>query len=162
MTKNQDHMDSHMMELPRQIVIGEKNIDDFGQFLHNLTKPKKVSLISGIHVKKILKQKIEKSLKNKKIMFVWHTSKDNQFSTLKKIQRDVKKDHSDIIAGIGGGRSVDTAKMVAFNLDIPFVSVDGFTIELVGEEKLPFFSCGQRREELFALNGIRLLKLYGN
>ena len=44
-------------------------------------------------------------------------------STLKKIQNDVKKDHSDIIAGIGGGRSVDTAKMVAFNLDIPFVSV---------------------------------------
>ncbi len=123
MTKNQDRMDSHVMELPRQIVIGEKNIDDFGQFLHNLTKPKKISLITGIHVKEILKQKIERSLKNKKIKFVWHTSKDNQFTTLKKIQKDVEKDHSDIIAGIGGGRSVDTAKMVAFNLDISFVSV---------------------------------------
>jgi glycerol-1-phosphate dehydrogenase [NAD(P)+] len=57
MTKNQDRMDSHMMELPRQIVIGEKNIDDFGQFLHNLTKPKKVSLISGI--KKFLNKKLK-------------------------------------------------------------------------------------------------------
>ncbi len=54
------------MELPRLIEIGEKNINDFASFLHSLTKPKKVSLISGIHVKKILKQKIEKSLKNKK------------------------------------------------------------------------------------------------
>ena len=72
------------MELPRQIVVGEKNINEFAGFLQDLIKPKKVSLISGIHV---------------------------------------KKDHSDIIAGIGGGRSVDTAKMVAFNLDIPFVSV---------------------------------------
>ncbi|MDH5698152.1 MAG: sn-glycerol-1-phosphate dehydrogenase, partial [Nitrosopumilus sp.] len=95
----------------------------FAGFLQDLIKPKKVSLISGIHVKKILRQKIEKSLENKKIKFVWHISKDNQFSSLKKIQMDVKKDHSDIIAGIGGGRSVDTAKMVAFNLDIPFVSV---------------------------------------
>ncbi len=111
------------MELPRQIVVGEKNINEFASFLHNLTKPKKVSLISGIHVKKILKEKIEKSLKSKKIKFVWHTSKDNQFSNFKKIQIEVKKDHSDIIAGIGGGRSVDTAKMVAFELDIPFVSV---------------------------------------
>ena len=111
------------MELPRQIVVGEKNINEFAGFLQDLIKPKKVSLISGIHVKKILRQKIEKSLENKKIKFVWHMSKDNQFSSLKKIQMDVKKDHSDIIAGIGGGRSVDTAKMVAFNLDIPFVSV---------------------------------------
>ncbi len=54
---------------------------------------------------------------------MWHITKDNQFSNLKKVQIEVKKDHSDIIAGIGGGRSVDTAKMIAFNLDIPFVSV---------------------------------------
>ncbi len=123
MTKNHDRMKSHTMELPRQIVVGEKNINEFGEFLYNLTKPKKVSLISGIHVKKILKQKIEKSLKSKKIKFVWHTSIDNQISTLNEIQKDVKKDHSDIVAGIGGGRSVDTAKLVSFNLDIPFVSV---------------------------------------
>lgn len=116
-------MKSHTMELPRQIVVGEKNIGEFGSFLYNLTKPKKVSLISGIHVKKILKQKIEKSLKSKKIKFVWHTSIDNQITTLNKIEKDVKKDNSDLVAGIGGGRSVDTAKMVAFNLNIPFVSV---------------------------------------
>jgi glycerol-1-phosphate dehydrogenase [NAD(P)+] len=123
MIKNHDRMESHRMELPRLIEIGEKNINEFGEFLHKLTKPKKVSLIVGIHVKKILKQRIEKSLEIKKIKFVWHISKDNQISDLKKIQTDVKKDHSDIIAGIGGGRSVDTAKLIAFNLDIPFVSL---------------------------------------
>ena len=79
-------------------------------------------LYEGIHVKKIIKQKIEKSLKLKKIRFTWHTSKDNQIDTLNEIQKEVKKDHSDIIIGIGGGRSVDTAKLVAFNLDISFVS----------------------------------------
>ncbi len=116
-------MQSHTMELPRLIMVGEKNINEFGKFLVSLNKPKKVSLISGINVKKILKQKIEKSLKEKGIKFVWHSSKDNQISSLNQIQKDVKKDHSDLVAGIGGGRSVDTAKMVSFNLDIPFVSL---------------------------------------
>ena len=123
MKKGHDRMQSHTMELPRLIVVGEKNISEFGQFLVSLNKPKKISLISGSNVKKVLNQKIERSLKSKKIKYFWHISKDNKISSLDQIQKEVKKDKSDLIAGIGGGRSVDTAKMVAFNLDIPFVSV---------------------------------------
>jgi len=111
------------MELPRLIEIGEKNIEDFGKFLNSLNKPKKVSLIAGTNVQKILRKKIEKSLKSKKIQFIWHTSKDNQIKSLNKIQKDVKKDNSDLIVGIGGGRSVDTAKLISYNLGKPFVSL---------------------------------------
>ena len=116
-------MQSHRMELPRLIEIGEKNINDFGKFLISLNKPKKVSLIAGTNVQKILKEKIEKSLKLKKIQFIWHTSIDNQIKSLNQIQKDVKKDNSDIIVGIGGGRSVDTAKLISYNLGKPFVSL---------------------------------------
>ncbi len=123
MTKLQDRMQSHTMELPRLIKIGEKNIGDFGDFLNLLNKPKKVSLISGVNVQKVIKIRIEKSIKLKKIKFVWHTSKDNQIKTLKQIQKDVKKDNSDLIVGIGGGRSVDTAKLISYNLGKPFVSL---------------------------------------
>ncbi len=111
------------MELPRLIEIGEKNIGDFGKFLNSLNKPKKVSLISGINVQKVLRKKIEKSLKAKKIRFIWHTSKDNQIKSLNKIQKDVKKDNSDLVVGIGGGRSVDIAKLISYNLGKPFVSL---------------------------------------
>jgi glycerol-1-phosphate dehydrogenase [NAD(P)+] len=116
-------MESHRMELPRLIEIGEKNINDFGKFLISLNKPKKVSLIAGTNVQKILKKKIEKSLKLKKIQFIWHTSIDNQIKSLNQIQKDVKKDNSDLIVGIGGGRSVDTAKLISYNLGKPFVSL---------------------------------------
>ena len=123
MIKNQDRMQSHTMELPRLIEIGEKNINDFGKFLNSLNKPKKVSLIAGTNVQRILKKKIEKSLKLKKIEFIWHTSIDNQIKSLNQIQKDVKKDNSDLIVGIGGGRSVDTAKLISYNLGKPFVSL---------------------------------------
>ena len=52
------------MELPRQIVVGEKNIDHVGEFLKSLSKPKKVSIISGKNVKKIVGEKIVKMFPN--------------------------------------------------------------------------------------------------
>ena len=123
MTKNLDRMPSHTMELPRLIVIGEKNIGKIGDFLISLEKPKKVSLVTGKHVKKILQKKIEKSLRVSKIKFVWHTAKDNELRSIKNVQNKVKKDKSELVVGIGGGRSVDIAKMIAFNLKKPFVSI---------------------------------------
>ncbi len=80
-------------------------------------------MISGTNVQNVLKSKIEKSLKNKKIQFIWHMSIDNQIKSIDRIQKSVKKDNSDLIVGIGGGRSVDTAKLISYNLSIPFVSL---------------------------------------
>jgi len=120
---HQKPMSSHTMELPRQIVIGEKNIDGIGNFIANLANPKKVSLVSGDHVRKITYKKVERSLTDSKIKNVWHISTSNDVKSTKKTQHDIRKDNSDLIVGIGGGRSVDIAKMVAFNLKKPFVSI---------------------------------------
>ena len=111
------------MELPRLIVIGEKNIDKFGSFLKSLNNPKKISIVSGPHVKKLIQKKIERTLNSSKIRFVWHHAKLNDEKSIKNTQNDVKKDKNDLIIGIGGGRSVDIAKMIAFNLKKPFVSM---------------------------------------
>ncbi len=116
-------MPTHTMELPRLIVIGEKNIGEIGKFVLSLNKPEKVSLVTGEHVKKILQKKIEKSLGTSKINYVWHIANENTIKSIRNIQTQVKKDKSDLIVGIGGGRSVDIAKMIAFNLSKPFVSV---------------------------------------
>lgn len=116
-------MPSHTMELPRLIVIGDKNILDIGGFFRSLSKSKKVSLVSGKNVRKVVQEKIERSLKASKISYFWHESELNELSSISAIQSQIKKDRSDMIVGIGGGRAVDTAKMVAFNLKKPFVSV---------------------------------------
>src|SRR3989304_2502008 len=120
---HQKPMSSHTMELPRQIVIGEKNIGKVGNFIANLANPKKVSLVSGDRVRKITYEKVERSLTDSKIKSVWHISISNDIKSAKKTQYDIKKDNSDLIIGIGGGRSVDIAKMVSFNLKKPFVSI---------------------------------------
>lgn len=122
MAKN-DGVPSHTMELPRLIVIGNNNIGDVGKFLNSLDSPKKVSLVSGTHVKKLIQKKVEQSLSKSGIKFVWHITSDNSVGAIKKFQSKVGKDASQMIVGVGGGRSVDIAKMIAFNLRRPFVSI---------------------------------------
>ena len=115
---------SHTMELPRQIVVGENNIEEVGKFLHGLSpNSKKVSIISGKNVKKIFGQQIDSSLKESKINSIWHLATSNLVKDTKQIQKKVKNAKTDLIIGIGGGRSVDIAKLCSFNLRKPFVSI---------------------------------------
>ncbi|HXV51090.1 MAG TPA: sn-glycerol-1-phosphate dehydrogenase [Nitrosopumilaceae archaeon] len=123
MAKKHDGVPSHTMELPRLIVIGNNNIGDVGKFLKSLDSHKKVSLVSGQHVKKLIQRKIERSLASSQIKFVWHIASDNSVGAIRKFQNKVSGDNSQIIIGVGGGRSVDIAKMIAFNLKRPFVSI---------------------------------------
>ena len=115
---------SHTMELPRQIVVGENNIEEVGEFLHGLSpNSKKISIISGKNVKKIFGQQIDSSLKRSKINAIWHLASSNLVNDTKQIQKKVKNAKTDLIIGIGGGRSVDIAKLCSFNLRRPFVSI---------------------------------------
>jgi len=50
--KGKKNMSSHTMELPRQIVVGEKNINDIGNFLSSLKKTKKFLLFLEVMLKK--------------------------------------------------------------------------------------------------------------
>ena len=116
-------MPSHVMELPRQIVVGEKNIGDIGRFLQGLSDPAKISLVSGDQVRRITHAKVSRSLAGSKIKGVWHRCASNDVGSANKTLIEIKKDNSDLIVGFGWGRSVDIAKMVAFNIKKPFVSV---------------------------------------
>jgi len=111
------------MELPRLIVVGEKNINDIGRFLKTIKNIKKVSLVSGNNVKKIVQSKIESSLSASKIQMVWHLAETNDKRSIQQIEQNVGKSKSELIVGVGGGRSVDIAKIIGFNLDLPFVSI---------------------------------------
>ena len=54
---------------------------------------------------------------------VWHLAETNDKRSIKKIEQNVDKSKSELIVGVGGGRSVDIAKIIGFNLDLPFVSI---------------------------------------
>ena len=80
-------------------------------------------MISGSNVKKIVQKKIDESLASSNIKKSWYLSKINDAKSIKEIEKNVRKNKTNLVIGVGGGRSVDVAKMIAFNLGKPFVSI---------------------------------------
>lgn len=116
-------MKSHTMELPRLIVVGEGNMGDLGGFVRSLGGAGRVSLIAGANVRAAVQGETERSLGGAGVEWAWHATGRNDLESIAQIQSRVERDKSGLIVGIGGGRAVDTAKMIAFGLGVPFASV---------------------------------------
>ena len=80
-------------------------------------------MVSGSNVKRIVQKKIEASLFASKIKCYWYLAKTNDQKTIQDIEKKVRQSKSELVVGIGGGRSVDIAKMIGFDIGKPFVSV---------------------------------------
>ena len=115
---------NHLMELPRKILIGNDVIYQLGSFIRDLNdKTSIVAVISGNTVKgRVGKECVEapdsSSLKHK-----WIETPNASMNDINSAQSLVRKEQPNFIVGVGGGRSVDVAKMISFNLNIPFISV---------------------------------------
>jgi glycerol-1-phosphate dehydrogenase [NAD(P)+] len=114
----------HSMELPRKILIGEGVISHLGSFIIDLNKNvNRVSLISGNVVKSRSGDSCSKILRECSIVDSWHTAPIATIEAVTALQDEIRATSPDFLIGIGGGRSVDIAKMISFSLKVPFISV---------------------------------------
>ena len=112
------------MELPRKILIGEGVVSQVGVLIKTLNgSAAKVVVITGRIVKSIAGNELESSLEKASLkslqLVVSHASMDD----VDKLQDKIRGELPDFIIGFGGGRSVDIAKMTAFKIGRPFLSV---------------------------------------
>jgi glycerol-1-phosphate dehydrogenase [NAD(P)+] len=112
------------MELPRKILIGEGVVSQVGVLIKTLNgSAAKVVVITGRIVKSIAGNELESSLEKASLkslqLVVSHASMDS----VDKLQDKIRGELPDFIIGFGGGRSVDIAKMTAFKIGRPFLSV---------------------------------------
>src|SRR5215510_5717566 len=113
----------HSMELPRKILIGEGVISRLGSFIMDINdKVKKVSLISGSVVRSRSGEVCSNILKECRIANTWHIAPSATIDAVIKLQHEIEVNSPDFLIGIGGGRSVDLAKMISFRLKLPFIS----------------------------------------
>ena len=112
----------HLMELPSRVLIGYDIIDEFGNFLKYLGIDKPVLFVSGQNVQNTVKGFVKESLENSQIKSDWHIIDNATTSITDEVSEFCKSNNYGIIVGIGGGKSVDVAKLSSFRANIPFIS----------------------------------------
>lgn len=115
---------THLMEFPRKILIGPNVIRDLGSFLMDLNANfNKVAVVTGKIVKSRVQSLCQSSFVNFSFTDSWYVVNDATMISVRTLEGQMSSDSPDVILGLGGGRSVDVAKMVAFDLGKPFISV---------------------------------------
>ena len=115
---------NHLMELPRKILIGNDVIYQLGSFIRDLNdKTSIVAVISGNTVKARVGKDCVEALDSSSLKHKWIETPNASMNDINSAQSLVRKEQPNFIVGVGGGRSVDVAKMISFNLNIPFISV---------------------------------------
>jgi len=112
------------MELPRKILIGDGVISSLGAFVRDIGySASKVAFVTGNTVKRRAGANCKSSFRSMSIDDTWYVVVDSSIASVNKLKKSLAKAIPDIIIGFGGGRSVDVAKMTAFQLNKPFISV---------------------------------------
>ena len=112
------------MELPRKILVGDNVISCLGNFIRDINNGiSNVVIITGESVRGKFENTIRTSLDGYSIKNHWFIRKDASFEAVSKIKIEIAKLNPNIILGIGGGKSVDVGKMIAYSIKKPFISI---------------------------------------
>ncbi len=112
------------MELPRKILIGEGVISQVGVLIRTLNESTaEVAVVTGRTVKLKAGNELDSSLEKVSLKRSLHVVNQASMGIVDKLQDKMGDKLPDFVIGFGGGRSVDIAKMTAFRIGRPFLSV---------------------------------------
>jgi len=111
------------MELPRRVVAGDAITKQVGELLSELELGKETLVLSGPHVKELVVKELDDSLQKSGYRTKWEIIGPATFLEVERVSRLVQNLGANFLIGVGGGKSIDIAKLASFNSKIPFVSI---------------------------------------
>src|SRR2546428_3844095 len=111
------------MELPRSIVIGHDAIQQAGEVCANLKIGRRALVVADATTMKIAGETALRTLQEHKIKTEEYLITGADWDAVLAAKDILTSKDVDYAIGVGGGRSIDVAKLSAFQAGVPFVSV---------------------------------------
>ncbi|MDH7593666.1 MAG: NAD(P)-dependent glycerol-1-phosphate dehydrogenase [Methanomicrobiales archaeon] len=118
--KNKGFDKSKWMQFPRDVVIGHRVLDSITEICQDLDLGRSALIVTGSSTYGIAGRKVEELIGRSCDTRVVHTEEISM-----EVIRDLERagEGFDFFIGVGGGRVIDTAKIVSYNLDRQFISI---------------------------------------
>jgi len=111
------------MVFPRVVLAGHGVIDQVGKVSSSLGYSSRCAIITGKTTKEVAGNHVEATLKKEGYDARMWVAGSPTLDEVSRLTDEVGGWGAKFIAGVGGGSKIDIAKMVAFRLKIPFISV---------------------------------------
>lgn len=111
------------MELPRRVIVGSEILKDIGGMLEELELGRNTLVLSGPIVRKVAAEKLVSDLNSSSFNAKWLEVEASAFQEVERVATIARENKAQFLIGIGGGKSIDIAKLSSFKCKIPFVSV---------------------------------------
>lgn len=111
------------MELPRRVTAGEHIILQVGDLLRELDLGNEALVLSGPTVKAQVGADLSKSLYDAGYRTEWELVGPSTFQEVERVSTLARERKANFLIGVGGGKSIDIAKLASFNARVSFVSI---------------------------------------
>lgn len=113
----------HAINLPRFVIVGAGVIPQVGEVLCRLNFKGELLLACGETFTKDPAAQVEESVRRLKIPVHSCCVKDASLPTVEGLVKAIAETGSGMVVSVGGGKTIDVAKMASFKQGIPFISV---------------------------------------
>jgi glycerol-1-phosphate dehydrogenase [NAD(P)+] len=111
------------MQLPRSIVVGHGVIDDLAKVCMELKLSGTAVIVSGKRTEKAFGGMAKSVLEDSRYDVHTIVVEQAREGEIKRVVEFCREVGADFLLGVGGGKSIDVAKLVSKSLSIPFISV---------------------------------------
>ncbi len=111
------------MQLPRNVVVGHGVINDTGKVCKDLKLNGNALIIAGDTTFKAAGKTVVVSLEDSGFNVNFAKVENPTLDEVNKVEKISKEVKAEFLLGVGGGKSIDIAKLASVHLDLPFISV---------------------------------------
>ncbi len=115
-------MPVHRIDLPRIVLVGRGVISSLNGICHELGYGKAL-IVTGKTTFKVAGEPVQWILANDGIQSDKTIVEDAQLDTVGRVMEDAARSRAEVLIGVGGGRSIDVAKLAAAKAGCAFISV---------------------------------------
>ncbi|KCZ73610.1 glycerol dehydrogenase-like oxidoreductase [Candidatus Methanoperedens nitroreducens] len=123
MKENKESYKNKWMQLPRNVVVGHDVISDTGKVCKDLKLNGNALIVAGESTLKAAGKTVEACLEEYGFNVDIAVVRSPAYDEVKRVEELSTEIKASFLLGVGGGKSIDIAKLASTYLDLPFISI---------------------------------------